>query len=74
MADNRGSFLTHSVAYTYFMILQENGEQCYNTGSADPRRQLELQELKEQSDLYRSRLMECRSQGDVLIAQRNGEK
>jgi len=31
------------------------------------------QELKDQSDICQSRLAECRSHGDALIAQRNGE-
>jgi len=32
-----------------------------------------MKELKQQADIYRSRLAECRSQGEALIAQRNGE-
>ena len=55
---------------TFCGYSQETDEPCYSSGSVHVQRQ---QELREQSDLCRSRLAECRSQGDALVAQRNGE-
>ena len=43
------------------------------SGSDHPQRRSDVKELKEQADLFRSRLAECRSHGEALIAQRNGE-
>ena len=55
------------------VLLQEDDAPCSSVSSTRAQQQRELQELKEEADLYRSRLAECRSQGDELIAQRNGD-
>ena len=54
-------------------VIQEKYERISSGGSPNAPRQMELNDLKEQADMYRNRMKEHRSQTDVLIAQRNGK-
>jgi len=59
--------------YVDAVMLQEKDDRSSSRGSLYAPRQSELNELRQQADVYRSRMKECRSQTDMLIAQRNGE-